>query len=48
MATSRHLWVGGLPDGMKEEDIRDYFTKFVELVRLLHSLIIGLLLDMER
>ena len=28
MATSRHLWVGGLPDGMSEEDIKDYFTRY--------------------
>ena len=29
MANSRHLWVGGLPEDMSEEDIRDYFTRCV-------------------
>ena len=29
MANSRHLWVGGLPEDMSEDDIRDYFTRCV-------------------
>lgn len=26
---SRHLWVGGLPEGISESGIRDYFSKLV-------------------
>lgn len=25
--SSRHLWVGGLPEDMTEQDIKEYFSK---------------------
>ena len=31
MAASRHLWVGGLPEEMSEDDIRDYFTRLKKI-----------------
>ncbi len=29
---SRHLWVGGLPDDVDENNIKDYFTRYIKVI----------------
>lgn len=31
---SRHLWVGNLPDSMKNDEIADYFSRLIFLIYL--------------
>ena len=31
-SVSRHLWVGGLPEDMSEQEIKDYFSKLASAV----------------
>lgn len=32
MAVSRHLWVGGLPEHMDKDDIRDFFNRLLNTI----------------